>query len=205
MSAVKTRIYSSFDEVESSALQDFKKECFYFTGEDLKNHDFWQQFFNLFFIYHFDIGDKKTLADNRELEKARIMLFSPSLFSRLKGEDFFTGEKVNLSEDEENSLTWYREKNFILSFFHKKEDGIHFVESRSSLLIPMKAASFFKQLKNLMAEKNYFPSNNYLQLLIAILMLKKERFASSKLYNPYQIEEIEKLHLYYNKFADFII
>ena len=56
-----------------------------------------------------------------------------------------------------------------------------------------------------MNEKNYFPSKNYLQLLIAILMLKKERFASSKLYNPYQIEEIEKLHLYYNKFADFII
>ncbi len=205
MSAVKTRIYSSFDDFESAALQDFKKECFYFTGEDVKNHDFWQQFFNLFFIYHFDIGEKTTLADKRELEKARIMLFSPSLFSRLKGEDFFTGEKVNLSEDEENSLTWYRERNFILSFFHEKEDGIHFVESRSSLLIPMKASSFFKQLKNLMTEKNYFPSNNYLQLLIAILMLKKERFASSKLYNPYQVEEIEKLHLYYNKFADFII
>ena len=205
MSAVKTRIYSSFDDFESATLQDFKKECFYFTGEDLKNHDFWQQFFNLFFIYHFDIGNKTTLADKRELEKARIMLFSPSLFSRLKGEDFFTGEKVNLSEDEENSLTWYRERDFILSFFHEKEDGIHFVESRSSLLIPMKASSFFKQLKNLMTAKNYFPSNNYLQLLIAILMLKKERFASSKLYNPYQVEEIEKLHLYYNKFADFII
>ncbi len=205
MSAVKTRIYSSFDDFEATALQDFKKECFYFTGEDLKNHDFWQQFFNLFFIYHFDIGNKTTLADKRELEKARIMLFSPSLFSKLKGEDFFTGEKVNLSDDEENSLTWYRERNFILSFFHEKEDGIHFVESRSSLLIPMKASSFFKQLKTLMNEKNYFPSNNYLQLLIAILMLKKERFASSKLYNPYQIEEIEKLHLYYSKFADFII
>jgi len=205
MSAVKTRIYSSFDDFESTALQDFKKECFYFTGEDLKNHDFWQQFFNLFFIYHFDIGNKTTLADKRELEKARIMLFSPSLFSRLKGEDFFSGEKVNLSEDEENSLTWYRERDFILSFFHEKDDGIHFVESRSSLLIPMKASSFFKQLKTLMSEKNYFPSNNYLLLLIAILMLKKERFASSKLYNPYQIEEIEKLHLYYNKFADFII
>ena len=51
MSAVKTRIYSSFDDFESAALQDFKKECFYFTGEDLKNHNFWQQFFNLFFIY----------------------------------------------------------------------------------------------------------------------------------------------------------
>ena len=198
MSAVKTRIYSSFDDIESAALQDFKKECFYFTGEDLKNHDFWQQFFNLFFIYHFDIGGKTTLADKRGLEKARIMLFSPSLFSRLKGEDFFTGEKVNLSEDEENSLTWYRERDFILSFFHEKEDGIHFVESRSSLLIPMKASSFFKQLKTLMSEKNYFPSNNYLQLLIAILMLKKERFASSKLYNPYQVEEIEILHIYYN-------
>lgn len=205
MSAVKTRIYSSFDDFESAALQDFKKECFYVTGEDVKNHDFWQQFFNLFFIYHFDTGSKTTLADKRGLEKARIMLFSPSLFSRLKGEDFFTGEKLNLSEDEENSLTWYRERDFILSYFHEKEDGIHFVESRSSLLIPQKAASFFKKLRTLMNEKHYFPSNNYLQLLIAILMLKKERFSSSKLYNPYQIEEIEKLHLYYSKFADFII
>lgn len=205
MSAVKTRIYSSFDDFESAALQDFKKECFYFTGEDVKNHDFWQQFFNLFFIYHFDTGGGTTLADKRGLDKARIMLFSPSLFSRLKGEDFFNEEKLNLSEDEENSLTWYKERDFILSYFHEKEDGIHFVESRSSLLIPQKAASFFKKLRTLMNEKNYFPSKNYLHLLIAILMLKKERFASSKLYNPYQVEEIEKLHLYYNKFADFII
>lgn len=205
MNALKTRIYSSFDNTESAALQNFKKECFYFTGEDLKNHDFWQQFFNLFFIYHFDIGNKTTLAMKRELEPAKMMFFYPSFFSRLKGEDFFTSEKVVLSDDEENSLTWYREREFILSFFHEREDGIHFVESRSALLLPIKAASFFKQLKEILAEGKYFRSDKYLLLLISILMLKKERFASSKLYNSYQFEEIEKLHLYYSKFEEFII
>lgn len=205
MSSVKTRIYSSFDESESASLQNFKKECFYFTGEDVKNHDFWQQFFNLFFIYHFDIGDKTTLAVKRELESARVRLFAPSFFYRLKGRDFFTSERLALSEDEKSSLTWYREREFILSFFHDREDGIHFVESRSSLLIPFKVSSFFKKLRNALVEKNFFPSSDYLLLLIAILMLKKERFSSSKLYNPYQFKEIEKLHLYYEKFAEFII
>ena len=121
MSAVKTRIYSSFDDIESALLHEFKKEAFYFTGEDLKNFNFWQQYFNLFFIYHYNTGEGKTLADKRELEKASIMLFSPSLFSRMKGEDFFTGEKVVLSEDDENSLTWYKERDFILSFFHSRD------------------------------------------------------------------------------------
>ncbi|HPG34910.1 MAG TPA: hypothetical protein PLW78_08760 [bacterium] len=205
MSAVKTRIYSSFDEAEAALLHEFKKEAFYFTGEDLKNFNFWQQYFNLFFIYHYDIGEGKTLAEKRELEKASVMLFSPSLFSRLKGEDLFTGEKLVLSEDEENSLTWYKEKEFILSFFHQREDGIHFVESRSALLMHVKAAGFFKKLKKALDEGSYFPSANYILFLLSILMMKKERFASSKLYDPYQFEEIEKLHLYYEKFAKLLI
>ena len=75
--AVKTRIYSSFDDFESAALQDFKKECFYVTGEDVKNHDFWQQFFNLFFIFYFiDLIFKKpadkvnTQAEDKKAKKA---------------------------------------------------------------------------------------------------------------------------------------
>jgi len=205
MSAVKTRIYSSFDEEEAKLLHEFKKECFYFTGEDLKNYNFWQQYFNLFFIYHYDLGKGLTLSHKRELEKASIMLYSPSLFSRLKGENLFTGEKLVLSEDEENSLTWYKEKEFILSFFHEREDGIHFVESRSSLLMPSKAAGFFKKLKAALNDLSYFPSATYLLLLLSILMMKKERFQSSKLYDPYQFEEIEKLHMYYEKFSQFFI
>lgn len=205
MSAVKTRIYSSFDESEAALLHEFKKEAFYFTGEDLKNFNFWQQYFNLFFIYHYDIGGGNTLAQKRELEKATVKLFSPSLFSRLKGEDLFTGEKFVLSGDEENSLTWYKERDFILSFFHQRDDGIHFVESRSALLMPVKATGFFKKLKKALDEGGYFPSANYILFLLSILMMKKERFASSKLYNPYQFEEIEKLHLYYEKFAKLLI
>jgi len=205
MSAVKTRVYSSFDETEATLLHDFKKEVFYFTGEDLKNHDFWQQFYNLFFIYHYDIGEGITLSQKRELEPGSIRLFSPSVFSRMKGEDLFTGDKLSLSEDEENSLSWYKEKQFILSFFHTKDEEIRFVESQSSLLLPMNAGSFLKKVKKALENEGYFASVNYTLFLLSVLMVKKERFSSSKLYDPFQFEEMEKLHLYYEKFAKFII
>jgi len=205
MSAVKTRVYSSFDESEATLLHDFKKEVFYFTGEDLKNHNFWQQFYNLFFIYHYDIGDGVTLSQKRELEAGSIKLFAPSVFSRMKGEDLFTGDKLSFSEDEENSLSWYKEKQYILSFFHKDGEEIKFVESQSSLLLPMKTGSFLKKVKKAFENENYFPSVNYTLFLLSVLMVKKERFSSSKLYDPFQFEEIEKLHLYYEKFAKFII
>lgn len=205
MSAVKTKIFSSFDDIESSLLHEFKKEVFYFTGEHLKNFNFWQQYFNLFFIYHYDIGEGKTLAVKRELEKASAALFSPSLFSKLKGENFFTNEKMILSEDDENSLNWYKERDFILSFFHEREGHTHFVESRSSLLMPVSSLGFFKKLKGVLTDQSYFSSVTYVLFLVSILMMKKERFSGSKLYDPYQFEEIEKLHLYYEKFAKILI
>ena len=205
MESLKTKIYSSFDAQESALLHDLKKEAFHFTGEDVKNFNFWQQYFNLFFIYHYDLGEGKTLAVKRDLEKAAVRLFCPSLFSRLKGEDLFTGEKLVLSSDEENSLTWYKERDHILSFFHDRADGIHFVESRSSILIPLKSGDFFKKLKLLMNDGQITQSVSYALFLVSILMLKKERFSSSKLYDPYQVSEIEKLHLYYEKFSKFLI
>ncbi|HRZ79983.1 MAG TPA: hypothetical protein P5044_08250, partial [bacterium] len=175
MESLKTKIYSSFDAQESALLHDLKKEAFHFTGEDVKNFNFWQQYFNLFFIYHYDLGEGKTLAVKRDLEKAAVRLFCPSLFSRLKGEDLFTGEKLVLSSDEENSLTWYKERDHILSFFHDRVDGIHFVESRSSILIPLKSGDFFKKLKLLMNDGQITQSVSYALFLVSILMLKKER------------------------------
>ena len=205
MSAVKTKVYSSFDETEAMLLHDFKKEVFYFTGEDLKNHNFWQQFYNLFFIYHYDIGDGVTLSQKRELEPASIKLFSPSVFSRMKGEDLFTGDRMMFSEDEENSLSWYKEKQYILSFFHSSGEEIRFVESQSSLLLPMRAGTFLKNVKKSIENESFFSSVNYTLFLLSVLMVKKERFSSSKLYDPFQFEEMEKLHLYYEKFAKLII
>jgi len=206
MSAVKTKVYSSFDEVEGGLLHDFKKESFYFTGEELNNYSFWQQFLNLFFIYHFNLGNGETLAIRRGLDPAEIRFFVPSVFAKLKGEDFFSGEKMMLAEDEENTLSWYKDKECILSFFHSRDDGCHFVESQSSLLISKSNLAFFKKLKTAFTEQGMFKSKPYLLFLISLLMIKKERFASSKLYDPFKFEEIEKLHLYYEKkFADIII
>ncbi len=206
MSAVKTKVYSSFDGVEAEMLHEFKKEAFYFTGEELSNFNFWQQFLNLFFIYHYDTGNGETPAVKRNLEPAEIKLFVPSVFSKIKGEDFFSADKMILAEDEENTFTWYKEKDCILSFFHDREDGFHFVESQSALLISKKHTGFFKKLKNALYEQNMFVSKSYLLFLLSLLLIKKERFSSSKLYDPFQFEEIEKLHLYYeNKFAKCII
>jgi hypothetical protein len=206
MSAIKTKVYSSFNEAEAGMLHDFKKEAFYFTGEELQNYGFWQQFLNLFFIYHYNIGNGKTPADIRELEPASIRFFVPSVFSKYKGEDFFIEEKMVLAEDEENTLSWYKDKEYILSFFHEKEDGCHFVESQSSLLISKSGMGFFKILKNMFKQQEMFFSHPYLLFLLTLLMIKKERFSSSKLYDPFKIEEIEKLHLHYeSKFAQIII
>lgn len=206
MSAIKTKVYSSFDEVEAGLLHDFKKEAFYFTGEELQNYNFWQQFLNLFFIYHYNVGNGQTPAVKRELEPAGIRFFVPSVFSKFKGESFFSGDKMMLAEDEENSFSWYKDKECILSFFHEREDGYHFVESQSSLLLSRNNMGFFKKLRTAHKEENIFHSNPYLLFLISMLMIKKERFSSSKLYDPFKFEEIEKLNLYYEtKFSDIII
>ncbi|HDT11872.1 MAG TPA: hypothetical protein ENN58_03955 [bacterium] len=206
MSAIKTKVYSSFDEVEAGLLHDFKKEAFYFTGEELQNYNFWQQFLNLFFIYHYNVGNGQTPAIKRGLEPAEIRFFVPSVFSKLKGEDFFAGDKMVLAEDEENTFSWYKDKDCILSFFHEREDGFHFVESQSSLLISRSNTGFFKKLRTAYTEESMFQSKFYLLFLISLLMIKKERFSSSKLYDPFKFEEIEKLHLYYeSKFSDIIV
>jgi len=201
MTDLKTVVFSSFNEQEKILLKEFKREVFYFVGEDLDNIDFWQNYFNLFFIYHYDLGDGITFAARRDLFPARAILFFPSVFSKLKGTDFFTDEKIIFGEE----VTWYKEREFILSFFDNKESNIKFVESRISLIISIDHAVFLKKIKKIHAKNSYYKSNIYLLFLISMLILKKERFATSKLYNPYTEEELEKLSLYYEKFGDKLI
>lgn len=206
MPAVRTMVYSSFTHEEEKKLKEFKKEAFYFVGEDISNFNFWTQFFNIFFIYHYDMGDKKTVAMNRELEPAVIMLYFPSLFSKMKGEEFFTGEKLVLQGDEETNLNWFKKRELILSLFSRKEDGtIHFAEAMSTVVISLEHLDSLKKLKKFVESENRFHSNTYLLFLISLMMLKKERYASSKIFNPFTSEELMKIHLYYEKFAELFI
>ena len=203
MVPVKTRIFSSFSKEEGELLQHFKKEVFYFVGEDISNFNFWQQYFNLFFIYHYNLGNNETFAKKHKLEPGGLKLYTPSRFARMKGEAFFTEEKYHFGEDEEDSLTWYKDRELILSFFNHDGEEIQFVESRTSLLISMKHLSFFKKIKKMYEKGSFFNSHIHILFLISLLLLKKERYSSSKLYDPFVIEEIEKLNLYYEeKFAE---
>jgi len=200
------KITAALDSPESEALQNFKRECFYLSGGNIKNHDFWQQFFNMFFITHYAFENGETLARKRGLADSRIRLYSPSIFHSTSGKDFFTEEKFQLVSEEEHALSWYGGHDFILSFFHADGEKLSFTDLQSSLLITSKASSFFKTLKKELNENSAFGSNtSYLLLLIAILMLKKECFSDLKLYNPYQMSEIEKLDNHYKKFAPNII
>ncbi|MBO4441781.1 hypothetical protein J5834_06650 [bacterium] len=202
----QSEITAALDSSEREALQNFKKECFYLSGGNIKNHDFWQQFFNMFFIRHYAVENGETPAKKRGLADSRIRLFAPSFFTATTGKDFFTDEKLQLVSEEEHGLSWYGGHDFILSFFHADGQDLSFTDVQSSLLISSKASSFFKMLKKELSEKSAFGSNtSYLLMLIAILMLKKECFSDLKLYNPYQMTEIEKLDNYYKKFASNII
>ncbi len=205
MCDLKTVLFSTFSHEEEKLLREFKKETFFFVGESVGNYEFWQQFFNLFFIYHYDLGDGSTVSQRRDMEPARILLFSPSRFARMKGESYFTDEKLQFDEDEETSLTWYRDRELILSFFTKSESRIRFVESRTSLLISTDRVKFLKKIKKMFREGDQFPSHTYLLYLLSLLLLKKERYGKAHLYEPFSVEEIEKTHLYYEKFASKLI
>ena len=109
MTDLKTVIFSSFNEQESEALKLFKREAFYHVGEDIDNYDFWQQFYNLFFVYHFDIENGETFSSRRSLNESKVHLFVPSRFARLKGTDFFSEEKLHIEEE----VTWYKEREMI--------------------------------------------------------------------------------------------
>lgn len=196
----ETFIFSSLTEEEALLLKDFKHEIFYYVGDKLENYNFWQQFFNLFFLYHYDNGNNETPAKRLGLEPAKIVLFYPSLFSRLKGENYFTEEKLSFDENEENSMTWFKEREMILGVFTIHDNFLSLVEGRNSLVIQMNDMAFFKKLKKEFKEKSLY-SHTYLMFLLSLLLLKKERFAASKLYNPFTTEELEKTHHQYEKFA----
>jgi len=206
MDASQGEITALLDSSESEALQNFKKECFYLSGGNIRNHDFWQQFFNMFFITHYAFENGETLAKKRGLADSKIRLYSPSIFHSTSGKDFFTEEKFQLVSEEDLTLSWYNGNDFILSFFQADGEKLSFTDVQTSLLISNKATSFFKALRKELNTRSAFGSNtSYLLLLIAILMLKKECFSDLKLYNPYQISEIEKLDSHYKKFASIII
>ncbi len=205
MTNIRTVIFSSFSPEDEAQLIAFKKEVFHFVGEDFENYERWQLFFNHFFIYHVKTATGATLAQKHDLEAARIALYTPSFFARLKGEDMFSGAKLILDDDEENSLTWYKERELILSIFHVSGEKVRMVDSRFTFVLSLDHADFFKKLKKYRAETGEYQKDGYLLFLIALLMLKKDRFAKSKLYTPFTMEEVQKTHLYYQKFADLII
>ncbi len=196
----ETFIFSSLTEAEALLLKEFKHDIFYYVGDKLENYNFWQQFFNLFFLYHYDSGNSETTASRLHLEPAKIFLFYPSLFSRLRGENYFTEEKFSFDEKEELSMTWFKEREMILGVFTIKESSISLLEGRNSLVVQMNDMTFFKKLKKEFKEKGEY-SHTYLMFLLSVLLLKKERFAASKLYNSFTTEELEKTHHQYEKFA----
>lgn len=201
-----TAVFSSLSREEESQLLAFKKEAFYSTGEDFENFNRWQEFLNLFFIYHVRSGDgQTTLARRRELPSAQILLYTPSFFNRMKGTDYFSESPLAFDDEARDDLGWFDRRELILSIFDRKEDQIHFVQAKASFVVSLKHLSFFQKVKKLADATPAYQNGPYLLFLISILLLKKDRFASSKLFDPFRIEELEKAHLYYQKFADTIV
>ncbi|HSA32905.1 MAG TPA: hypothetical protein P5077_04175 [bacterium] len=202
-SSQNTMVFSSLSAEEERQLLEFQKESFYFTGEDFANFKRWQEFYNLFFLYHVRSGDgETTVAQRRSMEPARLMLYSPSLFDRFKGTDLFSAQKLVFDENEARDLHWFKEREMILSVFAFEGERIRFVHEKASFVIELRHKGFFKKLGKLIAATPAFQNHIYLLFLISVLLLKKDRFASSKLFDPFRAEELEKAHLYYQKLAD---
>ncbi len=201
-----TIVLSALSADEESRLRAFKKEAFYFTGEEFENFNRWQEFFNLFFIYHVvSAEDGTTAAARRSLDKAAILLYIPSFLNRYKGFDWLSEETMLLEEEIPGDLAWFDRREMILSLFHRDGNKARLVQSKASFVIALRHKKFFKQLRTIATETPAYQKKSYLLFLIAILLLQKDRFSAAKLFDPFRIEELEKTHRYYQKIFDIIV
>ncbi len=201
-----TVVLSALSADEEARLRTFKKEAFYFTGEDFANFNRWQEFFNLFFLYHLvSADDGSTAAARRSLDKATILLYTPSFFNRYRGLDWLSEEPMLLEEDVPGDLSWFDRREMILSLFHRDGDKARLVQSKASFVVALRHKKFFKHIRTTAADNPAYQKAPYLLFLISILLLKKDRFSEAKLFDPFRIEELEKTHQYYQKLFDAIV
>ena len=206
MDELRTQTFSTFSEEEERALKKFKEDVFYIVGTHIPDLLFWQEFFNLIFIYHYDMGNGETFSTKRDMRSASLMLYTPSLFSLRKGSLFPSGEKVHWKSDEEESVSWYSGRDYLLSFFYQEDDSVELLDSKIAQMFERKQSKFLNKIKLLM-DSIETQSNKNIEILflITLLLLKKDRFQDSPLYDPFRIEEFEKLRLYYEKLSQQLI
>ncbi len=201
-----TVVLSALSADEEARLRAFKKDAFYFTGEDFANFNRWQEFFNLFFLYHVvSASDGSTAAARRSLDRATILLYIPSLFNRYKGFDWLSEEPMLLEEDVPGDLAWFDRREMILSLFYRDGDKARLVQSKASFVVSLRHKKFFKQVRTMATETAAYQKAPYLLFLISILLLKKDRFSEAKLFDPFRAEELEKTHQHYQKLFDAIV
>ncbi len=195
---LKTSIYSSFNEEESLMLAGFKKEIFYFVGDEMISEEFWQNFFNTFFIYHYHFDDGTTFASRRELGKINLLLFLPSrMGQKNKGKNLFTEKRMEL----EKELKWSQERELVLSFFHSENEDIYeFYNDSTIFVIERKKLTFLKEFKEKYYDSSRF-TEIFLLFIISLMALKQERFSSSRIYDAFTASEAEKFINYYEKYA----
>ena len=206
MKELRTQVFSTFSEEEEALLKTFKEDVFYIVGRHIPDAIFWQEFFNLVFMYHYDLGGGETFATKRDMRPASLMLYTPSLFFLRRGSLFPDNEKVSWKSEEEESVSWYSGRDHLLSFFYKEGDTISLVDSKIAEMFERKQSKFLGKIKILVASGESATNQSIEMLvLIALLLLKKDRYQDSPLYDPFRIEEFEKLRLYYAKLSKHLI
>ncbi|MCK5808463.1 hypothetical protein KAH37_05735 [bacterium] len=206
MEELRTQVFSTFSEEEEAHLKKFKEEIFYIVGRHIPDALFWQELFNLLFIYHYDLGGGETFATRRDMRPAELMIYSPSLFFLRRGVLFPTGEKVHWKSDEDESVSWYSGRDYLLSFFYREGDTISLVDSKIAEMFERKHSKFLSKINLLMKSDNFSEMKSIEVLfLMALLLLKKDRYQDSPLYDSFKIEEFEKLQLYYAKLSKHLI
>ncbi len=195
---LRTQVFSTFSDDEKEALKQFKTDVFYIVGAHVPDAVFWQEFFNLFFIYHIRLEDGKSFAQRRNMKPARLALYTPSLFFLHRGTLFPSGERIVWDvEDEDGSSAWYSGRDYLLSFFYQEDNAISLVNSKIAQMFSRKHSKFLRTIKKLVNADSAPLSDIAVLFLVALLLLKKDRYQESPLYDPFRVEEFEKLRLHY--------